>query len=75
MCYICNSYPCNSRCPNAQEPIGFGKCESCHEAIYAGDEYAEIMGKKYHKECLDSFTTQDWLDILEECIVVAEVDY
>lgn len=75
MCYICNSYPCDSRCPNAQNPAGFGKCKVCGEAIFSGDSYAEIDGQMYHEDCLDALTVSDWLDMLGESIQIAEVDY
>lgn len=74
MCSICRSYPCLSGCPNAPDPPSIGDCEYCREPIFVGDEYAEIDGEKYHKECLDEFSTSDWLEKLGESIKEAELD-
>lgn len=72
MCDICLSSPCLPGCPNAPDPPSIGECESCREPIFVGDEYAEIEGEKYCKDCLDDFTTSDWLDLFGEKIREAE---
>lgn len=52
-CEYCNwtsGHP--SSCPNADEPISYGKCELCGEDIYEGDEYVENdNGKFIHLDC------------------------
>lgn len=74
MCEICHSFPCMSRCPNAPEPQSIGWCAYCNEPILAGEEYAKVQGNMYHEECLDDFSTSEWLELLGESIHTAEVD-
>ena len=40
MCQLCNSYPCDSRCPN-HIPKATHYCSSCGEGIRDGEEYIE----------------------------------
>ena len=40
MCQLCNSYPCDSRCPN-HIPKATLYCSSCGEGIRDGEEYIE----------------------------------
>lgn len=53
MCEVCRRYPCHSSCPNAPEPPVFGVCYRCGSDIYYGDEYYDILGNYYCKECID----------------------
>ena len=39
MCAVCRKNPCDSRCPNAEEPKSIYTCEWCEEPIYEGDKY------------------------------------
>ena len=49
-------------------------CEYCYEAIYHGNEYAEINGGYYHKTCLtDEISKMDLLELLE--VKFEEADY
>lgn len=41
MCAVCRKNPCDSRCPNAEEPSPVYTCEWCKEPIYEGDEYMD----------------------------------
>lgn len=52
MCEICMSYPCNPRCPNADEPKEVYTCSECREPIYEGDKYYNIGNAYYHEECI-----------------------
>ena len=49
-------------------------CDYCDEAIYHGNEYAEINGGYYHKTCLtDEISKMDLLELLE--VRFEEADY
>lgn len=49
-------------------------CEYCYEAIYHGQEYAEIKGDCYHKTCLtDEMSKMDLLELLD--VEFEEADY
>ena len=53
MCQLCNSYPCDSRCPN-HIPKATHYCSSCGEGIRDGEEYIENDDGEYaHWECVD----------------------
>lgn len=41
MCAVCRKNPCDSRCPNAEEPKSVYTCEWCEEPIYEGDKYMD----------------------------------
>ena len=41
MCAVCRKNPCDSRCPNAEEPKSIYTCEWCKEPIYEGDKYMD----------------------------------
>lgn len=41
MCAVCRKNPCDSRCPNAEEPKSIYTCEWCEEPIYEGDKYMD----------------------------------
>ena len=61
MCEYCHRSICPSRCPNADEPKAVYHCSHCGESITVGERYAEIDGSYYHEECLDDWSTSDWL--------------
>ena len=61
MCEFCHQSICPPRCPNADEPKVVYRCSHCGESITAGERYAEIDGDYYHEECLDDWSTSDWL--------------
>lgn len=54
MCSICRQTPCSSRCPNAPEPLVFGRCVKCKTKIYDGDDYYNIDGEYYCEDCIDN---------------------
>ena len=64
MCSMCNSYPCNPVCPNADEPLPIGKCNHCKEGIYVGDEIVEVGGKTYHCDCLYELPQKEMFKLL-----------
>lgn len=72
MCEICDKVYCHPRCPNAPEPESIGACECCGEPIYVGDTYAKIDGEKYHKECLEELSVDEWLELIGVKVQEAE---
>lgn len=63
-----------SYCHHGNPPIqAVGKCAYCDEPIYVNEEYADVYGNSYHKECLEEFSIKDWLDILGVSIKEAEL--
>lgn len=71
MCSMCMRTPCHPRCPNAPEPEHIHECEFCDEGITAGDDFVEIGGKYYHKDCLG---VDELLEIFEIDVCVAMGD-
>ena len=65
MCEYCHQSICPPGCPNADEPKVVYHCSHCGESITAGERYAEIDGDYYHGECLDDWSTSDWLTKFE----------
>ena len=62
MCQLCNSYPCNNRCPN-HIPKATHYCSACGEGIRGGEEYIENAdGECIHWECFTSM--RDFLKFL-----------
>ena len=59
MCSICLKSPCDSRCPNADEPQAVHKCEYCGDGIVAGEEYIEYGGHYYHADCVSGMTIDE----------------
>lgn len=72
MCDICLSSPCLPGCPNAPDPPSIGECEHCHYPVYVGDNYADIDGELYCEDCLNNFSTDEWLDLLGASLKEAE---
>lgn len=63
MCDICLKTPCDSRCPNADEPIVVHQCSNCGYGIHENKTYYNINGKPWCKSCI------------EECETLAEVEW
>ena len=70
MCQLCNSYPCDSRCPN-HIPKATHYCSSCGEGIRDGEEYIENEDAEcIHSECFTSM--KDLLEFLGYEILTME---
>ena len=52
MCEICRMTPCDSRCPNAPEPIAVHECYLCGESIREGDTFYRLGELNYCEECV-----------------------
>lgn len=60
MCSECRQSPCHPRCPNAEEPPIYSKCEICGEPIYDGDEFYQIDDHDYCESCVfESYKTAE----------------
>lgn len=68
MCSECLSTPCHPRCPNAPDPEHIYECEFCDGGITSGEDFVEIDGKYYHKDCL---SVDDLLELLDIDVQVA----
>lgn len=55
ICELCRKTFCPLGCPNYQEPPIVYECDECGYPIYDGDEVYKIEGKKYCKDCIESF--------------------
>ena len=64
MCAACNSTPCDSRCPNADQPEVAYICIKCKGDIYVGDKYFQHRKGKICEECMDSTPAKQ---IVEMC--------
>lgn len=53
MCAVCRKNPCDSRCPNAEEPRSIYTCEWCKEPIYEGDKYMDTPEGPVCKDCIE----------------------
>lgn len=53
MCIECGMTPCRSSCPNAQDSSKVYHCKYCGEDITQGEEYVELEGEHYHRECFE----------------------
>lgn len=52
MCDICTQNPCDSRCPNYEQPKAKYHCDYCGEGIYDGEEYiVNDNGGYRHYDC------------------------
>lgn len=63
MCDICGCYPCLSGCPNAPDPPEVYRCKHCDEPIVVGDEYYEMDGDHWHRECFEDIAVSLLLEI------------
>lgn len=67
MCAICHSSPCNSRCPNAPEPVAIDDCYLCEKPIREGEEYYTLCGVAICTECSETMTMKQLSDIYGSC--------
>lgn len=56
MCAVCRKNPCDSRCPNAEEPRSIYTCEWCKEPIYEGDKYMDTPEGPICKDCIEGIS-------------------
>ena len=52
ICEICRRSPCDSRCPNAPEPLIVHECSLCGELIREGDTFYSLGEYTYCEECV-----------------------
>ena len=71
MCSVCLSNPCNSRCPNADEPIPKYLCKECRRGINTGEKYFLTENGRICKECLDDMTPEEILGLVDEKLEIA----
>ncbi len=55
ICDVCRQDICPSRCPNYKETPVVYWCNECKEAIYDGEIYYNVYGKKFCEECIEDF--------------------
>lgn len=56
MCDVCLHYPCDPRCPNADEPREVLTCEHCGQPIYEGEDYySDVDGEDICEQCFDKW--------------------
>ena len=48
------------------------ECRRCNDGIYEGDEYLFTVDGCICRECLESLTVEEWLELYEESLTVAE---
>ena len=70
MCQLCMTSPCDSRCPNADNPVPVYYCK-CGEGIYEGDKYFDNGNVKICEECLDNMSAEEILALVDEKLEVA----
>lgn len=58
MCDICHTSPCNSRCPNAPDPMPCYICDGCGGNICEGESVWHIQQEVYCAECIESFRSE-----------------
>lgn len=75
MCMICQRSPCDSRCPNAPDPVPILNCRECGEGIFQEDEYLETLSGPICKNCLEDMTVEEMLKIFGERLSVAQGGY
>lgn len=73
MCSICQQWPCNPRCPNAPDPPTVYTCKHCSEPIVDGDEYVELEGEYYHRDCFSDSAEAILMEQYGATMGVAEV--
>jgi hypothetical protein len=52
MCELCQSTPCVTGCPNADELAFY--CDVCGGEIYKGEDYYHINGEDWCEDCTES---------------------
>ena len=65
MCAICHSSPCNSRCPNAPEPIAVDDCFLCGHAIREGEEYFTIGSIAVCSTCVKNMSMLQLMELTD----------
>ena len=74
MCDICLRTPCDSRCPNAPEPLAVYTCKYCEDDILEGEDYFELDGEYYHEGCFEDNAVEILLKDYGATKGVAEAD-
>ncbi len=64
MCYLCKEAPCDVNCPSFVDS-SLEECAECGAYVSEGQEFYDLNGYKYHKECISMLTSTDILDVLE----------
>ena len=64
MCSICGYSTCPAGCPNADDPPAVYNCEICGESIVVGDEYVDLDGEKFHRECFEDLDTGELMEYI-----------
>lgn len=60
--------------PEPKEPKAIFCCDSCNNDLYEGDEYIEYDGDIICRDCLEDFTTRDWLRLIDIDYVTVSKD-
>lgn len=74
MCEICRHTPCDSRCPNAEEPKPVHTCEWCKEPIYSGDKYMDTSEGPVCKDCIEDMSVMEFCELIGESFKTAEME-
>lgn len=74
MCEICRKMPCDSRCPNAPDPLPVYACAKCGSDIFGGEIFYDSPEGPICMDCMDSMTTIDILELIGEKCSVAEME-
>lgn len=74
MCDLCRCFPCNSRCPNAEEPQAIYTCACCGESIIEGEYYYRVGSDCFHEECLEYRSLYVLKHYFGICKEIAEVE-
>lgn len=72
MCAVCRKNPCDSRCPNAEEPKSICTCEWCKEPIYEGDKYMDTPEGPVCKDCIEGMSATEFCELIGESFKTAE---
>lgn len=72
MCELCAHMPCLRGCPNEYPGAGVTLCQSCGEAICAGDAYCVIDGDAYCGYCMDEMSRAELITLLGVTMLTAE---
>lgn len=72
MCAVCRKNPCDSRCPNAEEPKSIYTCEWCEEPIYEGDKYMDTPEGPVCKDYIEGMSATEFCELIGESFKTAE---
>lgn len=64
MCDICLQSPCHDNCPHAEHPPPVFVCSGCSHDIYEGDDYWDILGEQFCKECINN--AHSWAELCDD---------